>query len=180
MLRKEGYMKRIIIVMFCILTFVAACQKGDTYTITEPYQYPVVPGMTEWYDLKSLQEKSDACQIPYDILPNMTTEALVETVVDYPLFVNAFAYDIPQMGLSHIKEYYNGLQELYTRDDAIKKIEVFIKEEIPKLMMGNIRECGRNLFWETFSYSSDCKGAVAIVIKNNCSSSFFLWKMVFV
>lgn len=133
MLRKEGYMKRIIIVMYCILIFSVACQKGDAYTITEPYQYPVVPGMEEWKELKSLQEKSEACQIPEDILSNMTTEALVETVVHYPLYINAFAYDIRQIGLSHIKEYYNGLQELYTRDDAIEKIEAFINEKIPKL-----------------------------------------------
>ena len=132
-------MKCIIIVMFCILTFVAACQKGNTYTITEPYQYPVVPGMEEWKNFKSLQEMSNACQIPDDILSNMTTEALVETVVHYPLFINAFAYDIPQVGLSHIKEYYNGLQELYTRDDAIEKIEAFIEEEIPKMDDGRFK-----------------------------------------
>ena len=47
-------------------------------------------------------------------------------VVDCP-------YNIPQIGLSHIKEYYNGLQELYTRDDAIEKMEVFINEKLPKL-----------------------------------------------
>lgn len=126
-------MKRIIVVMLCILIFVVGCKKGSTYTITEPYQYPVVPGMAEWKDLKSLQEKSEACQIPDDILSHMTTDALVETVMYYPLYINAFAYDIPKIGLSHIKEYYNGLQELYTRDDAIEKMEKFIKEKLPQL-----------------------------------------------
>lgn len=104
--------------------------------ISEPYQYPVVPGMAEWANFKSLQEMSEACQIPDDILSNMTTEALVETVVHYPLYINAFAHDTPQMGLSEVKKYCNGLQELYTRDDAIEKIEAFIKEEIPKLDNG--------------------------------------------
>lgn len=126
-------MKRIIIVMYCILIFSVACQKGDAYTITEPYQYPVVPGMAEWSRLKSLQEMIDACQIPEDILHNMTTEALVETVVHYPLYINAFAHDTPQMGLSEVKKYCNGLQELYTRDDAIEKMEAFINEKIPKM-----------------------------------------------
>lgn len=126
-------MKRISIVMFCILILLLGCQKGSVYTITEPYQYPFVPGMTEWSEFESLQEMSEACQIPEEILPNMTTEALVETVVHYPLFINAFAYDNPQLGLSHIKEYYNGIQELYNREDAIEEIEQFMEEKLGKL-----------------------------------------------
>ncbi|WP_326906524.1 hypothetical protein [Sedimentibacter sp. MB31-C6] len=132
-------MKRIIIVIFCILIFMVACQIGDTYTITEPYQYPIVPGMTEWSDLKSLQEKIKACQIPDDILLNMTTEALVETVIHYPLFINAFAHDTPQMGLREVKKYCNGLQELYTRDAAIEKMKAFINEKIPELEDGKYK-----------------------------------------
>lgn len=141
-------MKRVVIVMLCILAFVVACQKGDTYTITEPYQYPVVPGMEKWADLKSLQEKIEACQIPEDILTNMTTEALVETVVHYPLFGNAFAHDTPQMGLSEVKKYCNGLQELYTREDAIEKMEEFIREKLPQLEDGKFKGMWAELILE--------------------------------
>ncbi len=134
-------MKRISITVFCIfcgiLIFTSGCkktgQKKLNYSITEAYQYQVVPGMEEWRKLDSLQEMADACQIPEDILGNMTTEALVETVVNYPLFINVFAYDDKKTGLEHVKGYFNGLQELYERDDAIKKMEVYIGEKFKEI-----------------------------------------------
>src|SRR5690554_1653745 len=117
-------MRRVSITVFCILcciiTFTAGCEKTVQvefeYSITKAYQYPVVPGMEEWKKLNSLQEKAEACQIPEDILGDMTTEALIETVVNYPLFINVFAYDNKKTGLEHVKDYFNGLQELYERD----------------------------------------------------------------
>jgi hypothetical protein len=109
------------------------CEKNGQevieYTITEAYQYPVVPGMEEWKKLKSLPEMAVACQVPEDILGSMTTEALIETVVNYPLFINLFAYENKKTGLEHVKGYFNGLQELYERDDAIEKMEIYIDEK---------------------------------------------------
>ncbi len=136
----RGYdynMRRVSITVFCIfcciLTFITGCDKTEQekfeYSITEAYQYPVVPGMEEWKKLNSLQEKAEACQIPEDILGDMTTEALIETVVNYPLFINVFAYDNKKTGLEHVKDYFNGLQELYERDDAIEKMEIYIGEK---------------------------------------------------
>ena len=125
-------MRRVSITVFCILcciiTFTVGCEKTVQevieYSITEAYQYPVVPGMKEWKKLNSLQEKAESCQIPEDILGDMTTEALIETVVNYPLFINVFAYDNKKTGLEHVKGYFNGLQELYERVDAIEKMEI--------------------------------------------------------
>lgn len=122
----------VVFCIFCIVILMAACQKAGepTNSITEPYQYPVVPGMEEWANLGSLQEMAKACQIPEDILSCMTTEALVETVANYPLWINVLAYDDPQLGLEHVKSYFNGLRELCTRDDAIEKIEIYIAERL--------------------------------------------------
>ncbi|HCS11667.1 MAG TPA: hypothetical protein DIV40_09450 [Clostridiales bacterium] len=126
-------MRRKNIAVFCIfcsiLIFMVGCEK----TITEAYQYPVVPGMEEWKKLKSLPEMAEACQIPEDILDCMTTEALIETVVNYPLFGNVFAYENRKTGLEHVKGYFNGLQELYERDDAIEKMETYIGENFRNL-----------------------------------------------
>jgi hypothetical protein len=134
-------MRRVSITVFCILcctiTFTVGCEKagqpGLEYTITDAYKYPVEPGMEEWKKLNSLQEKAEACQIPVDILGSMTTEALIETVVNYPLFINVFAYDNKKTGLEHVKGYFNGLQELYQRDDAIEKMENYIGEKFKEV-----------------------------------------------
>ena len=53
---------------------------GTNYTIATPYQYPVKSGTDEWRALTNHAEKVELFQIPEDILPLMTTEALAKTV----------------------------------------------------------------------------------------------------
>lgn len=113
---------------FVLTEFTQAEEVESIYTITDSYQYPIVPGMEEWKKLKSLQEKIEVCHIPEDVLTNMTTEALIETVLNYPLAINIVAYDTPQIGLKEVTKYFNGLQELSTRVDARKKIEMIISK----------------------------------------------------
>ena len=131
-------MKRIhmstICISCCIVIILTSCQNSEpSYTITEPYQYPVVPGTEEWDEFKSLQEMIDASQIPEDILKNMTTKALVESVINYPLAINICAYaDLGaghMEGLKNVSEYFNGLPELYSRADAIEELDKFTSRE---------------------------------------------------
>lgn len=91
---------------------------SENYTIDTPYIYPVVPGTDEWNALDSQDEKVAVCQIPADILSKLTTEALVETVLDYPLMCNISAYNSFLSGYEAVKAQFNGLQELSTRSDA--------------------------------------------------------------
>ena len=84
------------------------------------YQYPVTPGMDAWRTFQSFDEMIDACQIPNNILTQMSTEALIESVLDYPLASIIFAYDTPAEGIKKISSYFNGLQELEKRDDSIE------------------------------------------------------------
>jgi len=99
------------------------------YPFTEPYEYPIVPGTDEWSELTSLAEKIEVCHVPQMALDNMTTEALLETVLNYPLLGNIFAYDTPQKGFEAIREYCNGLQEIWTRPDLEEILEQKISEE---------------------------------------------------
>ena len=89
------------------------------YSINEPYEYPIRPGMPEWAELDGLPQMGTACRIPVDILLNMSTEALVETVMDYPLLWNILAYDSPAAGVESVESYFNGLPALYGRADGL-------------------------------------------------------------
>ena len=40
-----------------------------------------------------------ACQIPDDVLSNLSTEELVQICMDYPLFGNYLAYDNETFGI---------------------------------------------------------------------------------
>ncbi|MDO4733415.1 MAG: hypothetical protein Q4B50_07885 [Bacillota bacterium] len=93
------------------------------YPFTEPYEYPIVPGTDEWAELDSLSEMIDACHVPQMALDNMTTEASLETVFNYPLLGNIFAYDSAQKGFEKVRCYCNGLQELWFRTDLVQILE---------------------------------------------------------
>jgi hypothetical protein len=90
---------------------------GETST-SEVYEYPVKPGTDEWKALGSHEEMLRACQIPEELLHRMSTAALVETVLDYPLSVDWWAYDSTEIGIKHVSEQFNGLSELLGRNDA--------------------------------------------------------------
>jgi len=84
------------------------------------YEFPVTPLKTpeEWGKLETISDKFDALQIPEDILKNMSTAGLVATCLDYPLFGNMFAYNSYHLGLQSLIINFNGLRELFNRDDC--------------------------------------------------------------
>ncbi|MCE3199077.1 hypothetical protein JI735_14460 [Paenibacillus sonchi] len=95
------------------------------YSITNSYEYVVKPNTDEWKKFTSTEEKVNASQIPQTILNKMTTKALVETVLKYPLLANMFAFNTKQEGFNAIYSNFNGLQELTKRTDAISELEQY-------------------------------------------------------
>ena len=47
--------------------------------------YPIRPGTPEWEAFTSHEAMVRACQIPEGLLENLTTEKLIDAVLDYPL-----------------------------------------------------------------------------------------------
>lgn len=92
--------------------------ENNQYWITEPYEYPIVPGTGEWAEFKNLSEMVNACAIPKEILDHMTTPALVQTIIDYPLLANAFMYSNTCQGLEAVSGYFPALKELAGRRDG--------------------------------------------------------------
>jgi hypothetical protein len=59
-----------------------------------------------------------ACQIPQDVLKRLSTDALVETCLNYPLFSQVVLYNSLQDGFSRFANKFNGFKELLSRSDA--------------------------------------------------------------
>ena len=106
---------------------------NDTYLINAPYQYPIIPGTEEWKNLESMPEKIEVSHVDPEVLSKMTTTALVETVVTYPLFVCVHAYDTLAIGVKEVSEYFKGIEELCGRDDAREEILKYINARCPGL-----------------------------------------------
>ncbi len=114
--------KRILCILICISVvmlnfsgFTYANNDATSKILNEAYDYPIKKGTPEWFELTTIHKKIEACQIPTDILERLSTEALIETVKNYPLGINLYAYDSLDMGYEKVKSQFNGLAELEKR-----------------------------------------------------------------
>jgi hypothetical protein len=86
--------------------------------VNTPYEYPIVPGTPEWFEMKSFPEKIEACKIPEDKAKAMSTEALIETILNHPIWTIYFAYDMSIVYNIYSEDIIVALQELEQRKDA--------------------------------------------------------------
>jgi hypothetical protein len=103
-------------------------KETGTYTIDEAWDYTVTPGMDEWKSYITPEQKQAASYVPEDVLKNMTTNALVETVLNYPLLVDIYAFNTPYIGYQAVSSNFYGLTELASRSDAINTLQNYSKE----------------------------------------------------
>lgn len=122
--------KRIKLLSLCIICILIFSQtllvsalteinNETSYPITTPYEYPIKPGTNEWINFKTHAEKVEACQIPQEILCKMSTEALVETILNYPLLIDMFAWNTFEDGYFMLSKTFNGIKELEYRNDSV-------------------------------------------------------------
>lgn len=88
----------------------------------DAYEYPIKPGTVEWKELRNHEEMLRVCQIPPNTLKNMSTEGLIETILNYPLFWDMTAYDNLRVGFSEVSSRFNGIPELFQRADVGEKL----------------------------------------------------------
>lgn len=128
---KKAIYTHLFFILFFLLTssLIVFFTKDDT--ITSPYQYPIIPGTQEWMQLESRPEMLDACQIPEEILDKLSTDALLQTILDYPFLSEmTLFYRTPEecsseAGFWFITESFNGLQEFLSRRDALSSLEKY-------------------------------------------------------
>lgn len=83
--------------------------------------YEELPIQEDWGTLRHDQQ-IELCQIPEDTLKVLDTDSLVDIVLNYPLYMDIYAFDTIKLGMSVLRDNYNGLDELVNRTDASKII----------------------------------------------------------
>jgi hypothetical protein len=86
------------------------------------YEFPVDPGTPAWEAFTTHSQMLAATQIPAATLAAMPTDALVQTVLDYPLFLDMYAFNSPQQGFDVMASRFNGIPELFARPDAATEL----------------------------------------------------------
>lgn len=120
--RKKTFLSIIMLTVILLIPSFNVIATEPLYTDDIPYSFPIVPGMTDWMQLQTKQEMLEVCQIPEDKLSNMTTEALLETVLNYPLIVDCYAYDSIEDACTMMSGSFNGFNELFSRNDVTATI----------------------------------------------------------
>ena len=99
--------------VLCTLFFPVYAQEKEMV-----WDYPVKPGTDEWRAFKSTDEMYRACQIPDDVLKQLDTESLVDICLNFPAPPLFLLYNSPQEGFMVYYIYFNGIRELFQREDA--------------------------------------------------------------
>lgn len=98
-------------------------KKGADQTIGESsaqiigYDYPVKPGTAEWRAIGNHVQMVKATQIPEEILKDLTTEEVIESLLNHPLLFDVFLFGTLQKGFDVFLGRINVLQELMLRED---------------------------------------------------------------
>jgi len=82
------------------------------------WDFPVRPGTEEWKKLRNFEERVRVSQIPEEILHSLSTEELLELCLRYPFLINIFAFNNLNHGLDRLFIEFNGIRELFRRDDV--------------------------------------------------------------
>lgn len=90
------------------------------------YKYPITPDDEGWAMLPSGDAMVETLQIPQDILELMSTEAIIQSICEYPLLLNVFHRSQYQSDFTGVSGN-NACRELLSRDDAGSRLLMRLK-----------------------------------------------------
>jgi len=148
----KGTTREAVLNMCCFLLDLSADSDRTTETddsIKEAYQYKVVPGTSEWEELGGKAEREAACWISSSVLERMTTQALVETILTYPFFIDVYAFDTLELGFSIAPP--QGLNVLLEREDAAETTQAVAEARLKEFGVDSIEWLYANTLQEYIS-----------------------------
>lgn len=122
-------MKKIPTVLLTFMMLAVLCTGGASEKdekakqIDMPYVYQIQPSAEEWAKQDSRNAKIVVCKVAPELINSMTSEAMLETVLDYPMLINLYAYSGMQQAIRAVSANLDGLQILRDREDAAECIQ---------------------------------------------------------
>lgn len=126
-MKKRYFIGLLIAAVMCINISIPTIAANEEQIIEEPYVYEILPGTEEWVSM-SPEERYESCYVSRDIAEKMTTDALVETVLNYPFWINVYTYNTLEEGVDAVASYFPPLSELLSRNDALEVLEDYITD----------------------------------------------------
>ena len=99
--------------------------------MTSPYQFQITLDDKEWETFTTTDEMIKAYQIPTSTLEKMTTNALVETILENPFLIQYMVYKNTEDALDVHFKYFNIYNELFSRNDVLETLsDLYEKEQV--------------------------------------------------
>ena len=129
---KKGISILILLLIICnsfpIFSQSIAINESEMDLLEEPYEYPVLPGDTEWSEL-DIAEVFTLSNPSREFCQTITTSALLTTVLTCPFTCSIYAFDSIDDGIEICRNAIYSLDELLNRTDALQCINRFIEEK---------------------------------------------------
>lgn len=130
-------------VSFFSSLLVQAQKNYQEYVLTDDSQavafYEEVMNQPEWSNEISRVKRGEMLQLPEDMIENMNTSVLIDAVLDYPYFIDVYAFDNYQWGMDTMYDSFNGIRALAKREDLVEVIlEKYLNE--PVLVTNDLNE----------------------------------------
>lgn len=93
-----------------------------TVQVSSPLTFVSQTDFSAWTEIRDIEERFKACDVPDVRLRMMTTSALVQSVLHYPLNYLVFAYNDPQEAIRLVYENSALHRELASRPDAAEEL----------------------------------------------------------
>lgn len=104
--------KKIIPLLFLLAVTVVLCASAATWKSDVAFVYPDIT------TFNSSTAGKRACRVPEEVAKNMTTRALVETVMNYPYLVDMYAFDSTDLWFRGVRNL-PMMAELCARPDCL-------------------------------------------------------------
>ena len=111
--------KTVLPLALLLVVTVVLCASAANWRSDKAFVYPDITAFN------STTAKKRACYVSAEEVENMTTRALVETVVTYPYLVDMYAFDSPDLWFRGAKNNLPMLKELCGREDAVETLRAF-------------------------------------------------------
>ena len=109
---KVAVVKLCIVSMFFLFSNIVNAQQSVSWN------YPVKPGMDEWNNLETEQQRIAVLQVPEEVLEKSSPEEVVGLCITLPSFFIFYAFDTPQDGYDILFSRYNIFSHMLSRKDV--------------------------------------------------------------
>ncbi len=101
----------------------------------EPFTFEKVTDPAVWRTYNNLEEMLEACQLPKGLLFVISTENLIQTIMNHPLYGIYAAYNNELDGVNVLLTNFNGFKELQKREGAAEAvIEFYAATNVEKMV----------------------------------------------